>query len=148
MLDLLEATLTADSFATFRPHVFDPDAGLSVEEVGQIAEHVLGVLAPGFPWWAVERLVALAATEYVRFSGDLARQGGRQPLKLPFEEFLHVVYAWFVRDGSKESIEKFDDWLFAAPKGVAPADKRLEPGWSKQEQASSFIAQLGARSSR
>ncbi len=53
-----------------------------------------------------------------------------------------------MKDGTKEGIETFDKWLFTAPKGVAPTDKHLEPGWSPEEQAASFMAALGARSPR
>lgn len=82
----------------------------------------------------------------MRICGDFDRTGA-DLIGLPFRRFLGAVYSWYVREASSEGIEKFDQWLHMPPPGAKKDALAARPGWSKEEQASEFMAMLGKRNS-
>jgi hypothetical protein len=58
------------------------------------------------------------------------------------------VYAWLVKDGDKEGIEKFDAWLYRPPAGMARGGVADLPEWQADAMADQFLAQMAARQKR
>lgn len=58
---------------------------------------------------------------------------------------MSFVYAYLVKDGDREGIEKFDIMLNKPPEGVARDVIAELPEWRPEAQAASFFAQLGSR---
>lgn len=89
------------------------------------------------------RLVMLVRKEWASFDGLMASQNV-DPLLLPPDRFLSLVYWWAVRNASEQAdIDKFDRRLWIPPKGrAAPAGSP----WSAEAETAAFgslAAQVG-----
>ena len=72
---------------------------------------------------------------------------GGDPLALPLDRFLNLVYYWLVREADEKAIRKLDARLWMPPKGVA-APK--ESPWSAEAETAAFrgfVAQVKGASS-
>lgn len=90
------------------------------------------------------RLVGLVKREWASFDGMLASKNV-DPLLLPPDRFLSLVYWWATRNAENQSaIDKFDRRLWMPPKGqAAPAGSP----WSPEAETAAFgslAAQVGA----
>lgn len=144
MLNFLDAALTRDSASAFRERALHPQTGLNVEQITDVFTHVLGEVS-GMPYWAAERLVYSAAVDWHAFT---AHCGAVDPLRLPLDRFLSFVYAWRIRNGDKEGIEKYDKLLLAPPAGLKVETIAALPEWTKAAQANDFMATLARAGGR
>jgi len=91
------------------------------------------------------RLLATAQAHWPSFDGWAAStMAGQDPLMLPLDRFLNLVYYWLVRDAPADEVEKFDRRLWRPPPGVRPAEG--SPWSAERESAAfgSFAAQVRA----
>ena len=75
-----------------------------------------------FSYLTASRLVALLATYWREIDGACARQGF-DPLDLPFDRLLNLVYAWVeerMAYAKDEDRTRFNEWLWEPPKGKDP----------------------------
>lgn len=82
------------------------------------------------------RLVNTVAEHWPRFDGEMALQGF-DPLDLPFDRFISLLYAWMTKDLDEAGLAKFDAQLWQPVKGVEiPA----ESPWSPENEQKAFAA--------
>lgn len=82
-----------------------------------------------------QRLIAIARKHWATFDGLLASQG-LDPMFIPIDRMLNVVYWWATRNATEEAdIDKFDRHLWMPPKGVAPP--KGSP-WSAEAETAAF----------
>lgn len=82
------------------------------------------------------RLLNTAKAQWSAFDGWAAASlSGADPLDLPLDRFVNLIYWWAIRDAEPEEIPKFDQRLWRPPPGVAPA-----PGspWSAEAETAAF----------
>lgn len=83
-----------------------------------------------------QRLILLARTNWASIDGLLASRGVDDPLLLPADRFLSLIYWWCTRNAQdQQDLDKFDRKLWQPPKGTAPA-----PGspWSPEAETKAF----------
>lgn len=73
---------------------------------------------------------------------------GVDPLRLPFPDFLAVIYAWLVEGASPEGREKFNTLLFKPPPGIRAEVMATLPEWQPEAMGDQFMAQMAARQAR
>lgn len=144
MLDFLDSSLTRDSASAFRERALNPRTGLEKHQIEAVFTYVLGEVS-GVPYWVAERLIHSAAVDWHAFT---AHCGAVDPVKLPLDRFLSFVYAWRIRNGDKEGIEKYNKMLTAPPPEVAPEVVAALPEWTKASQANDFMATLARAGGR
>lgn len=72
------------------------------------------------------------------FDGWCATTSPTDPLDLPIDRFLNLVYAWLIRNiDSEEELTKLDGRLWVPPKGEAPAEQSI---WSAENETRAFSA--------
>jgi len=81
------------------------------------------------------RLFASAKQYWPTFDGWAASRG-IDPMDLPVDRFLNLVYHFLTRNGTQEEIDKVDRTLWMPPKGVAVS----RGPWSKEAEAKAFDA--------
>lgn len=139
MLDFLDAALTPSAALRFRERALNPMTGLTIEEITDVFTYVLGEVS-GMHYWIAEKLVHSAAGDWHRFTAFC----DTDPTRLSLDRFLSHVYAFLVRDGDTEGIEKFDAQLIAPPPDIAAKVIPTLPEWTQQAQGDMF-AQMAAR---
>jgi hypothetical protein len=83
------------------------------------------------------RLLSLAKQNWAAFDGEWASQN-LDPLDLPIDRFLSLVYWWMVRNAEDEkAIKSFDTRLWRPPPGEAPAEGSP---WTPEAETSAFRA--------
>lgn len=86
----------------------------------------------------IQRLVVTARANWDVFDGwSMTVLAGGDPLRLPLDRFLNLVYYWLVKDGDSEGIQKMNLKLWMPPKGEA-APKNSP--WSAEAETSAFKA--------
>jgi hypothetical protein len=83
-----------------------------------------------------QRLLYTAKARWAAFDGWAATtMAGLDPLDLPLDRFLNLIYYWLVREAHEDEVAKFDTRLWRPPKGVKPA-----PGspWSAERESAAF----------
>lgn len=81
------------------------------------------------------RLLNLAKRDWASFDGQAASQGF-DPLELPADRMLNLIYWWFTHDAADQAdVDRFDRQLWRPPAGTAPA-----PGspWSPEAETEAF----------
>lgn len=74
----------------------------------------------------------MAQTNWAVIDGDASQD----PLELPLDRFLNLIYAWAVRDADASEVAKFDARLWMPPVGVV-----AESGpWSVEAETQAFGA--------
>lgn len=83
------------------------------------------------------RLVGLAEHHWTKIDGLLASRG-EDPLLLPPDRFLNLIYWWATKDAAdQKELDKFDRRLWRPPPGVrAPAGSP----WSPEAETQAFAA--------
>ncbi len=75
-------------------------------------------------------------------------QKGIDPLELPFDRLLSMIYVWLIGDGDEDAISKLDLKLFRPPPGW---NKPITEGpWSASSERSAlsmFATQVGLKKS-
>lgn len=66
-----------------------------------------------------QKLLAIAEGHWVTIDGKAAWRG-IDLLTMPFDRFLNAVYRYATKDGTPDSIRKFDIRLWIPPAGIAP----------------------------
>lgn len=61
---------------------------------------------------------------------------GFDPLSLPADRLLSVIYHWATKDGDQQGIARFDSRLYMPPKGV---EATVGP-WTAEAETSAFAA--------
>lgn len=90
-----------------------------------------------------QRLVALASHYWASMDGLLASQSV-DPLDLPPDRFLSVVYWWALRNADDQrEIAKFDRRLWRPPPGIAPAAGSPWSPEAENEAFGAFAASVG-----
>jgi hypothetical protein len=97
-----------------------------------------------WPYWAVQRLVGLVTSEWHLFDGQMALRGV-DPIALPFDRFLNLVFAWATEGADKKSREDFVAMLMKPPPSATVEDVRRLPEWEEGAAGNDFMAQLNAR---
>ena len=82
------------------------------------------------------RLVYIAGQNCQRFDGLMASRN-IDPLDLPMDRFLSLVYWWWTEGADDQARQRFDARLWMPPKGEVP-DKRSP--WSAENETSAFKA--------
>lgn len=80
--------------------------------------------------------MGLADQNWLRFDGWSAARGV-DPLELPPQRFLTLVYHFATREGSPDDIAKFDRRLWVPVKGAVPPP---ESPWSAANETNAFKA--------
>lgn len=71
--------------------------------------------------------------DWTEFDGWAVTQGF-DPLDLPVDRLLSVIYFWATKDGDESGKARFDTRLYMPPKGVAPT---VGP-WTAEAETSAF----------
>lgn len=82
------------------------------------------------------RLLNTAKARWSAFDGwAAATMSGADPLDLPFDRLLNLIYHWIVKDADPDEVPKFDARLWRPPPGRAAA-----PGspWSPEAETAAF----------
>lgn len=82
------------------------------------------------------RLYYLVRSKWALFDGELASRD-IDPLYMPFDRFLNLIYWWAVQDADPKEIDKFDRQLWRPPKGEAPA---AGSPWSPEAETAAFAS--------
>lgn len=90
-----------------------------------------------------QRLLQLAEQHWVTIDGEAAMRGV-DPLELPFDRLLNIVYHVATREGTPDDVRKFDIRLWVPPPGVAPT----RGPWSAEAEADAFRALKAALGSK
>lgn len=80
-----------------------------------------------------QKLLAIAEGHWVTIDGEAAWKGV-DVLALPFDRFLNAIYRYATRDGTEDSIRRFNIRLWIPPAGVAPT----RGPWSADAEAEAF----------
>lgn len=83
------------------------------------------------------RLIGLAREHWAKIDGMMASRG-LDPLELPGDRFLNLIYWWATKDAvDQQALDKFDRQVWRPPKGVRPP-----PGspWSAEAETKAFAA--------
>lgn len=62
---------------------------------------------------------------------------GLDPLSMPFDRFLNVVYVWLLGERDEVETQKFNAKLWIQPKG---AEIPAESPWSAENESKAFAA--------
>lgn len=92
-----------------------------------------------------QRLLSIASSHWARIDGALAASLTTDPLDLPIDRFLNLVYWRAVDGGSEEDVRKFESRLWMPPVGVAPAP---QSPWSPENETRAFkglVAEVGSK---
>lgn len=83
-----------------------------------------------------QRLLATVKARWAHFDGwATAHLAGGDPLELPLDRLLNLLYYWLIRGASEEDVQKFDARLWRPPKGqAAPAGSP----WSPEAETAAF----------
>ena len=90
-----------------------------------------------------QRLLSLASRHWPSIDGSLAASLTTDPLRLPVDRFLNLIYWWATNEASAEDVRRFDQRLWMPPKGEAPAP---QSPWSPENETkalSAFAAEVG-----
>lgn len=79
--------------------------------------------------------MGLVSNDWSTFDG-WAVSRGFDPLTLPFDRFLSVVYHWATRGGEPEEVEKFNTRLYRPPKG----EVATHGPWTAEAETAAFAA--------
>lgn len=142
MMAFFAIALDAESADRFDDLVYDFEAGLEIHQVTLLYHHAIVLVTGGAPYWATQRLIAAAITDWTHFLGDMTREGV-QPLALPLHELAAAVYSWLTEGADKASRDKFDKDLAATPPGVEVEILEEQPEW--QSAGTDFMAQMAMR---
>lgn len=71
--------------------------------------------------------------------------GGLDPLKLPFDRFLNLVYGWLQEGRNEEGLAKLEHDLNLPPVEATEEEIQESPEWSNDAMAGDFMASLAAR---
>lgn len=80
-----------------------------------------------------QKLLATIEEHWVTVDGEAALRG-IDLMELPFDRFLNAVYHFATREGTVESIRRFDIRLWMPPPGVVPT----RGPWSPEAETSAF----------
>lgn len=81
------------------------------------------------------RLLAMASGQWDTFDGWTAAQGV-DPLALPFDRLLSLIYFWATKDGDPEQVERFYIRLWRPPPGETPT----KGPWTAEAEMDAFRA--------
>lgn len=85
-----------------------------------------------------QRLLATIKAHWVAFDGwAVTVLAGGDPLRLPLDRYLNLIYHWLTDGADREEIAKFDKRLWMPPKGVAAP--KGSP-WSAEAETGAFRA--------
>jgi len=82
----------------------------------------------------IQRLAYSVGSVWNRFDGQMVMKNV-DPLALPFDRFLNLVYAWYIDGLEEPDIAKFDAKLWIPPKG---AEIPAESPWSAENEKKAF----------
>jgi hypothetical protein len=82
----------------------------------------------------IQRLVFSVGSIWARFDGQMGMRSV-DPLEMPFERFLNLVYAWYTEGMDETEIAKFDAKLWMPVKG---AEIPKESPWSPENEQKAF----------
>lgn len=92
-----------------------------------------------------QRLVASLDQYWVRIDGQMARQGV-DPMELPFDRLLSVIYVYLIGESDEDQIQKFDLKLFRPPPGwKAPITEGPWSAGAERSALSAFAVQVGLK---
>lgn len=83
-----------------------------------------------------QRLLNTVKARWAAFDGwAAAALGGADPLDLPLDRMLNLIYHWIIRHAEPDEVEKFDNRLWRPPVGETPP-----PGspWSPEKETAAF----------
>lgn len=84
------------------------------------------------------RLFGSARAQWAAFDGwAAATMGGTDPLDLPFDRFLNLIYHWLTNGADPAEIKKFDARLWRPLPGMVPA---AGSPWSAEAETAAFKA--------
>lgn len=83
------------------------------------------------------RLIEMGHRYWPRIDGSLAASHDTDPMDLPLDRFLNLIYWWLTQEGSEDEVRKFDTRLWQPPKGVAPAPSSP---WSPEAETAAFAS--------
>jgi hypothetical protein len=94
------------------------------------------------------RLISIAETNWERLDGDMAAKGV-DPMGLPFDRFLNLVYAFAVNQFNDEKdLNKFEMRLNLPMPGIKSAIQETSSSWAPAKETaalSGLAAALGGR---
>lgn len=81
------------------------------------------------------RLLHLMEDRWETFDGWYAVEAsGNDPLDLPFDRLLSVVYYWATQEADEQEVQKFDTRLHRPPPGVVPTTGP----WTAEAETAAF----------
>lgn len=83
-------------------------------------------------------------SDWFAFDGAMAMRGV-DPLSLPFDRFLHLVYAHLIEHADKKQREEIDKQLMAPPANVKAEVVAAQPEWADGAAGNQFMAQMALR---
>lgn len=98
------------------------------------------------PYWEAQRLVATARASWHVFDG-WAASTGTDPLALPPDRFVNLIYWWLVQNADEKRRREIDSALTAIPAGISDETIGSRPEWSDEAEMAGFAqaaAALGA----
>lgn len=100
------------------------------------------------PYWSAARLTATARARWHEFDG-WAASCGVDPLDLPIDRFLNLVYYWLMQGVKPSERDRVEAQLAAPPSGADPAEVEEDPDspWSADAEMAAFRAAQSATSS-
>lgn len=85
------------------------------------------------PYYVTQALINTASEHWVSIDGWLASRG-IEPMDLPIDRWLNLIYHWATREADATEIAKFDARLWQPPPGEVPT----EGPWTPEAEASAF----------
>ncbi len=80
-------------------------------------------------------MIGVASGQYAAFDGYCAARNV-EPLQLPLDRALNLIYFWFTEHMDSEGKQRFDMQLSMPPAGVEPTTGP----WSAEEMGGGFMA--------
>lgn len=98
------------------------------------------------PYWVAARLTATARHNWSMFDGWCASRAV-DPLALPVDRFLNLVYYWLTRNANERRKREIDSELDRVPANEQQTGPIDEGAWSAEEEMAAFQQAASASSS-